>query len=142
MKLRSPNPQDPPLIVANNLTAPEDIDTIIRGLKLCRRIMRAPALSALIEREILPSADEYVGDSDLEHHARTFAKTVYHPSCTCKMGTDAMAVVDPRLRVHGVPRLRVADVSVMPELVSGNTNAPTIMIAERCADFLLDRHAR
>jgi len=142
VKLRSPNPQDPPLIVANNLTAPEDIDTIVRGLKLCRRIMRAPALSALIEREILPSADEYVGDSDLEHHARTFAKTVYHPSCTCKMGTDAMAVVDPRLRVHGVPRLRVADVSVMPELVSGNTNAPTIMIAERCADFLLDRHAR
>ena len=137
MKLRSPNPQDPPLIVANNLTAPEDIDTIIRGLKLCRRIMRAPALSALIERELLPSADEYVEDSDLEQHARTFAKTVYHPSCTCKMGTDAMAVVDPRLRVRGIAGLRVADASIMPAITSGNTNAPSIMIGEKAADMII-----
>jgi choline dehydrogenase-like flavoprotein len=141
VKLRSALPQDPPMVIANNLTAPGDIETIVRGLKLSRRILRAPAMSALLESEILPSAEEQVADADLEHHARTFAKTVYHPSGTCKMGKDGMAVVDPRLRVRGVPRLRVADVSVMPELVSGNTNAPTIMIAERCADFLLDRQS-
>src|SRR3546814_9687299 len=111
----------------------------MRGLRLSRRILRAPALAAVVDREILPSPDEHISDSDLEHHARKVAKTVYHPSCTCKMGRDGMAVVDPKLRVHGVPRLRIADVSVMPELVSGNTNAPTIMIAERCADFLLEK---
>lgn len=142
VRLRSGDPHDPPRVVANNLTAREDVETIIRGLKLCRRILRAPALAALVEHEILPSAEEHVSDRDLEHHARTFAKTVYHPSCTCRMGKDEMAVVDPKLRVHGVPRLRVADVSVMPELVSGNTNAPTIMIAERCADFLLEGSTR
>jgi choline dehydrogenase len=139
VKLRSANPQDPPLIQANNLTADEDVRTLIRGIKLARRILRAPALARLIEREILPSAEDNVSDADLEQHARRFAKTVFHPSGTCRMGKDDMAVVDPKLRVRGVPRLRVADASVMPELVSGNTNAPTIMIAERCADFLLEK---
>src|SRR3546814_15424568 len=88
-----------------------------------------------------PTLFRSISDSVLEHHARKVAKTVYHPSCTCKMGRDGMAVVDPKLRVHGVPRLRIADVSVMPELVSGNTHAPTIMIAERCAAFLLEKVA-
>ena len=139
VRLRSADPGDSPVLVANNLASREDVDTIVRGLKLSRRILRAPALAALVEREILPSPEDHISDAEIEHHARKVAKTVYHPSCTCKMGKDEMAVVDPKLRVHGVPRLRVADVSVMPELVSGNTNAPTIMIAERCADFLLER---
>jgi len=68
---------------------------------------------------------------------RTVAKTVFHPVGTCRMGHDALAVVDPRLRVHGVPRLRIADASVMPQLISGNTNAAAVAIGERCADFLL-----
>lgn len=139
--LRSADPADPPVVVANNLTTREDIDTIVRGLKVSRRILRAPALAGLIESELLPSADEHITDADLEEHARRVAKTVYHPSGTCRMGKDELAVVDSRLRVHGVPRLRIADVSVMPELVSGNTNAPTVMIAERCADFLLEKNA-
>ncbi|EJL30476.1 GMC family oxidoreductase [Novosphingobium sp. AP12] len=141
VKLRSADPNDQAMIVANNLTTREDVETMVRGLKLSRRILRAPALASIVEREILPSEDEHISDADLELHARTVAKTVYHPSCTAKMGKDAMAVVDPQLRVHGVPRLRIADISVMPELISGNTNAPTIMIGERCADFLLDRRA-
>jgi choline dehydrogenase-like flavoprotein len=89
-------------------------------------------------RELAPGEGDK-SDLELEQHARALAKTVYHPAGTCKMGNDDMAVVDNRLRVIGVPRLRVADASIMPTLVSGNTNAPCIMIAERCADFLLAR---
>jgi choline dehydrogenase-like flavoprotein len=139
VRLRSPDPQDPVVLKANSLSTKEDIDTLLRGLKLSRRIIRAPALAAVIEKELLPSEREEVEDDLLETHARRISKTVFHPSGTCRMGTDALAVVDPKLRVHGVPRLRVADASVMPTVVSGNTNAPSIMIGERCADFILSQ---
>jgi choline dehydrogenase len=137
--LRSGDPMDPIVLNAQFLSAPEDLATLVRGVKLARRILRAPSLAKLIERELLPSAADEVADAVLEEHIRTVTKTVFHPAGTCRMGTDDGAVVDPELRVRGVGRLRVADGSIMPLLVSGNTNAPCIMIGERCADFVLGR---
>jgi choline dehydrogenase-like flavoprotein len=137
VRLRSADPRDPALLRANALATREDVETLVRGVTLARRILRAPSLAKVIAREILPSADDDVADAALEAHARALAKTVFHPVGTCRMGRDALAVTDPQLRVHGVPRLRVADASVMPQLVSGNTNAAAVMIGERCADFLL-----
>lgn len=136
VSLRSSRAEDPILFIGNNLTKQADIDTLVRGIKLGRRILAAPAMTALGFRELAPG-EAAQSDEAIEKHARSIAKTVYHPSGTAKMGRDEMAVVDSQLRVIGVPRLRVADASIMPTLVSGNTNAPTIMIAERCADFIL-----
>jgi choline dehydrogenase len=121
------------------LSAREDLDTLVRGLKLARRIMRMPSLRKVIAEEIYPGPDEHMPDRELEQFVRQYAKTVYHPVGTCRMGNDAMAVVDSQLRVRGVGRLRVCDASVMPTICSGNTNAPTIMIAERGAEFMLGR---
>lgn len=141
VSIRSREPADPAIIVGNNLTTREDVDTLIRGVKLARRILRAPSMAAIVEKELAPGPAPDLDDEALENHVRRFAKTVFHPSGTCRMGTDAGAVVAPDLRVHGVPRLRVADASIMPAVISGNTNAPSIMIGERCADFLLGRAA-
>jgi choline dehydrogenase-like flavoprotein len=138
VSLRSREAGDPIVFVGNNLARQEDVDTLVRGVKLARRILAAPSMRSLGFRELAPGEGDK-SDLELEQHARALAKTVYHPAGTCKMGNDDMAVVDNRLRVIGVPRLRVADASIMPTLVSGNTNAPCIMIAERCADFLLAR---
>lgn len=135
--LRSSKPDDPIRLSANSLGTREDVDTLVRGLEVARRILRSPALKALGFSEMAPEPGEAADREALETYARQNAKTVYHPSGTCKMGDDDMAVVDPQLRVIGVPRLRVTDVSVMPTIVSGNTNAPAVMIAERCADFML-----
>ncbi|HSW22285.1 MAG TPA: GMC family oxidoreductase N-terminal domain-containing protein [Burkholderiaceae bacterium] len=135
--LRSARPEDPVKLSAAVLAAQEDVDTLVRGIKLVRRILRAPSLQALGIAEMAPGADPAAPDELLVEHARQHCKTVYHPSGTCRMGRDPLAVVDPRLRVHGISRLRVADASVMPTLVSGNTNAPSVMIGERCADFVL-----
>lgn len=137
ISLRSNRPTDRVIFEANNLAAPEDMQTLVRGVRLSRRILSSPALAALGLTEMAPGGPENLNDEAIAQHVRRVAKTVYHPSGTCKMGVDPMAVVDTRLRVHGIGRLRVADASVMPTLVSGNTNAPTVMIAERCADFIL-----
>ena len=94
-------------------------------------------MQRLVSAELLPSARGDLDDATIEAHVRAHAKTVYHPSGTCKMGTDEMAVVGPDLRVRGIEGLRICDASIMPRLISGNTNAPTVMIAERCADFIL-----
>nr|WP_281410146.1 GMC oxidoreductase [Phyllobacterium myrsinacearum] len=138
ISLRSTHPQDPIVFVGNNLTHQDDIDTLVRGIRLGRRILAAPSMQALGFRELAPGPDAE-SDMELIHHARSIAKTVYHPAGTCKMGKDPLSVVDNKLQVIGVQRLRISDASVMPTLVSGNTNAPCIMIAERCADFLLGR---
>lgn len=114
-----------------------DLDTLVRGLRLARRILRAPSMQKVLSQEVRPSSQEELPLADLEQYCREYAKTVYHPSGTCKMGTDPAAVVDLTLKVHGVQGLRVCDASIMPTIISGNTNAPTIMIAERCADFIL-----
>jgi choline dehydrogenase-like flavoprotein len=119
------------------LSAQEDVDTLVRGLKLARRILRTPSMRAVIAEELYPGEQEHIPDAELEQFVRRYAKTVYHPVGTCRMGTDPQAVVDPQLRVHGIGRLRVCDASVMPTICSGNTNAPTIMIAERGAEFML-----
>ncbi|SDZ68609.1 Choline dehydrogenase [Variovorax sp. YR266] len=137
VRLRSADPMAPILFDGGYLQAPEDVATLVRGVKLARRILRAPALRELVSEELAPSAAEDLTDDAIEAYVRQRAKTVYHPSGTCRMGRDELAVVDARMRVHGVARLRVCDASVMPSLVSGNTNAPTVMLAERCADFAL-----
>lgn len=134
--LRNPDPDALPVLHANNLTTDEDIQTLMRGVSLCRRILQAPALAEHLSGELAPGT---AGDTveGLEEHCRRFAKTVFHPSCTARMGTDDQAVVDPTLKLRGLKGLRIADCSVMPAIVSGNTNAPTIMIGERCSDFIL-----
>jgi choline dehydrogenase-like flavoprotein len=130
---------EPMLLNARYLSVPDDMATMLRGVKLARRILRSPSLANLVSHEISPSPDENASDHVLEDHIRKYSKTVFHPVGTCRMGTDDKAVVDTSLRVRGIPRLRVADASIMPNLVSGNTNAPSIMIGERCADILLSK---
>ncbi len=134
--LQSPDPEAPPQIIANYLADPRDKATSIAALRLARRIAAQPALAALIVREVRPGPEAQSDEALLAHIARLGA-TSYHPIGTCRMGHDDMAVVDTELRVHGVQGLRVADASVMPTMVSSNTNAPSFMIGERCADFAL-----
>jgi choline dehydrogenase-like flavoprotein len=106
-------------------------------MRLARSVLRQPALREVIAEELAPGAADDLPDEAILAHIAAHAKTVYHPCGTCRMGSDEDAVVDTELSVRGVPRLRICDASVMPRLVSGNTNAPVIMIADRCADFIL-----
>lgn len=121
------------------LSQQSDVDTLVRGVRLARRILRAPSMAKLIDTELAPSAQAELSDEQLEAHVRSHAKTVYHPSGTCRMGADhdPLSVLTPDLRVRGIQGLRVADASAFPLLVSGNTNAPVVMLAERCAAFIL-----
>ena len=137
IKLRSANPADPPVVHPRYLSDQNDRRTIVDGLKLCRAILAQPLMQQYIAEEFLPGPGAQT-DAALLEHARQRGGTVYHPTSTCKMGVDPMAVVDPLLRVRGVEGLRVADASVMPTVVSGNTNAATIMIGERCAALVRD----
>ena len=138
IKLKSANPADPPAMIPNYLTDPVDQRTIVAGLKLCREVLAQPALARFVAEEFQPGP-RVVGDDELLAYARQRGGTVYHPTSTCTMGTGTMAVVDPELRVHGIEGLRVADASVMPTVISGNTNAATIMIGEKLADLVRDR---
>ncbi len=133
--LKSANPADPPSVHPNYLTAVRDQETIVAGLKLCRRILAGPAMQPFLESEFLPGP-AVESDIELLDFARRRGGTVFHPTSTCKMGVDVMAVVDPELRVRGIEGLRVADASVMPTVVSGNTNAAAIMIGEKAADLV------
>lgn len=135
-KLRSANPKDSMVFESGALSHEDDVATLLRGVKLARKIIRAPAMQAVVSEELRPSPKEDISDEEIVAHIRSHAKTVYHPVGTCRMGSDDTAVVDPQLRVKGVQGVRVCDASVMPNIVSGNTNAPTIMIAERCAEFI------
>jgi choline dehydrogenase len=137
VQARSADSRDPAVFDTGCFKDSADLDTLVRGLKLARRILRAPSMQKVVGEELRPGKQDELPVADLEQYCRQYAKTVYHPSGTCKMGTDEDAVVDLTLKVHGVPRLRVCDASIMPTLVSGNTNAPSIMIAERCAEFIL-----
>jgi choline dehydrogenase len=139
VKLRSTNPRDTALFTANALADPADVDTLVRGVELSLRILQSPPLATLLKRRVLPHVGVEEDPAALRSYIRQTAKTVFHPSCTARMGpvTDRMAVVDSELRVHGVEGLRVSDASVMPTLVSGNTNAPVMMIAARAASFML-----
>ena len=137
IEIQSADPLHYPLIHANYLSDERDHPVVIGGIRVARRIAAAPSLAPHIVSEFVPGA-QYRTDAELLDAARQFSQSIYHPAGTCKMGHDALAVVDDRLRVHGVAKLRIADASIMPELVSGNTNAPVIMIAEKAADMILE----
>ena len=134
--LRSSDPMDDPAIDPRYLSADGDLELLVEGIRRCREIAYAEPLDDFRGEEVWPGEDVQTDEAIAEHIRRT-AQTVYHPVGTAKMGDDDMAVVDDRLRVHGVDGLRVVDASVMPTITSGNTNAPTIAIAERGADCIL-----
>jgi choline dehydrogenase len=138
IKLRSTNPADSALFNANSLSDPDDLETLVRGVKLSIRILEAPALSKLVKRRVLPKTGVEGDPAALRDYIRSTAKTVFHPAGTARMGVadDRRSVVGNDLRVHGVEGLRVCDASIMPTLVSGNTNAPVMMIAARAASFI------
>ena len=133
--LRSNNPLDPPKIQPNYLANDADLQIMIEGVKLCRRWAQTQALAPFCGEEIAPGKDVQ-SDEQIAEAIRAEAETVYHPVGTCKMGSDALAVVDHELRVHGIAQLRVADTSIMPTIIRGHTNAPAIMIGEKAADLI------
>ena len=137
VRIKSADPSAAPAIAPRYLSAAKDRDTMVAGLHALRRILAAPALAPFIEAEHDPGPS-CASDDDLLDFARRKGSTVYHPTSTCRMGNDPNAVVDARLNVRGVERLRIIDASVMPALVSGNTNAAVIMIAEKGADMILN----
>ena len=137
VRIKSNRPEDYPALTLNYLSTEEDLQVAVSGLKYTRKIMASPALSRFEPEELKPGAD-VVTDADLERAARDLGTTIFHPVGTCKMGNDPLAVVNDRLEVHGIRGLRVIDASVMPTIISGNTNAPTVMIAEKGAKFILE----
>jgi choline dehydrogenase len=136
IRVESPDPLVYPKIYPNYLSDPRDCAVAVGGIKVARRIAEAPSLRDCIVDEYVPGR-KFETDAELLEAARRYSQTIYHPAGTCKMGNDELAVVDHRLRVHGIEGLRVVDASIMPEIISGNTNAPTIMIAEKAADMIL-----
>jgi len=131
----SPDPCTHPLIEPNYLAHSLDQETAVASMRVGRQIMTATAFAPYLVSERLPG-DNMESDEQLLDAARNISQTIYHPVGTCKMGRDPMAVVDHRLRVRGVNNLRIADASIMPTIVSGNTNAPTIMIGEKASDLI------
>jgi choline dehydrogenase-like flavoprotein len=135
VKLSTKDPFAAPLIDPNFLGERDDMDAMVRGFKLMRQIVQQPALAAFNAREAAISASAQ-NDAQIEQFIRNYADTIYHPVGTCRMGHGAMDVVDAQLRVHGMQGLRVVDASIMPQVISGNTNAPVIAIAEKAADMI------
>ena len=133
----SRDPFADPVIRPAYLTDDNDINVIVAGIEICRRIFAAPALQEVSLGEFAPGPDVQTRD-EIKHFMQQHGGTIHHPVGTCKMGEDAAAVVDPRLRVHGLAGLRVADASIMPTLTTGNTNAPAIMIGEKAAAMILE----
>ncbi len=138
VRLRSADPQEPPIIEPRYFSEPSDLHRGLAGLRLARRLARTRALRSFpLLREIMPGPD-LESDEELIRYLGASAETCYHPTGTCKMGQDAMAVVDARLRVHGLEGLRIADASVIPEIPNGNTLAPVLAIAEKAAELILE----
>ncbi len=135
IRLKSANPADPPAMLPNYLGTETDRRAIVDGLKIGRRILATSPMRHYVSEEYQPGPS-VTTDEQLLLHARNTGNTVFHPTSTCKMGVDAMAVVDPELRVYGIEGLRVVDASIMPTVISGNTNAATIMIGEKAADMV------
>jgi choline dehydrogenase len=137
LRIKSADPAAPPEIRINYLATETDRTAFVEGIKILRRILAAPALKPYVVGEVEPGP-KVTSDEDILNFCRQRGSTVYHPTSTCRMGNDPLAVVDQRLRVRGIEGLRVVDASVMPDLMSGNTNAPTIMIAEKASDMILE----
>lgn len=138
VRLASANPGDAPLVDANFLSAPEDVQALLACVKLCRDLGNSPELAAYRKRELMPGN---LSDAAMEQWLRQAAGTYFHQSGTARMGLDDHAVVDGQLRVHGLQGLRVADASIMPEVTTGNTHAPCVMIGEQAAQLLLEQYA-
>jgi choline dehydrogenase len=137
VRIQSPDPATYPQIKLNYLSTPEDRKVAVDGMHFTRRIMAAKALARYRPEEFRPGAAAR-SDAQLEKAAGELGTTIFHPVGTCKMGRDALAVVDERLRVRGIERLRVIDAAIMPRITSGNTNAPTYAIAEKGARMVLE----
>jgi choline dehydrogenase len=137
LRIKSADPTEPPAIRINYLATETDRAAFIDGIRILRKILAAPALKPYTVEEVYPGP-KITSDEDVLSYCRRTGATVYHPTSTCRMGNDRLAVVDQRLRVRGLEALRVVDASVMPDLMSGNTNAPTIMIAEKASDMILE----
>ncbi len=135
VRLRSADPAAMPIVDPNFLGHPDDLRISVEGVRLSREIFEQEALRQHISRICFPDSTVR-SQADFEDYARQFGRTSYHPTCPCRMGHDEMAVVDPQLRVRGIDGLRICDSSIMPALVSSNTNAPTIMIGEKAADLV------
>ena len=137
LRIKSADPGEAPAIQPRYMTAQTDRDCMVAGMQLLRRVMGQPAISRYIDEELMPGP-KIASDADLLEFARQKGTTVFHPTSTCRMGSDITAVVDERLRVHGLTGLRVADASIMPTVVSGNTNAACVMIGEKASDMILE----
>lgn len=138
VRLRSADPSDPPRILFNLFRERSDVERMIRGIRATRDIYAHEPLRSLIRRESLPGPEK-VTDAELEQYIHSTGAITQHPVGTCRMGLDEQAVVDAALKVRGVEGLRVIDASVMPNVPGGNTNAPTIMVAEKGADLIRGR---
>ena len=138
VRLRSSDPGDKPHILTNSLSDPQDVAALVAGVRLAREIAATAPMRAVLGRELFPG-DGIQDDVEIEDDLRRRVELLYHPVGTCRMGADDEAVLDPQLRVRGVEALRVVDASVMPLIPGGNTNAPTIMVAERAADLIRGR---
>jgi choline dehydrogenase len=137
LRIKSADPSVPPAIRINYLATETDRAAFVDGMKMLRKILAAPALKPFVVGEVEPGP-KIASDEEILDFCRQRGSTVYHPTSTCRMGNDPLAVVDQRLRVRGIEGLRVVDASIMPDLMSGNTNAPTIMIAEKASDMILE----
>ena len=137
LKLASADPNDAPLINPNLLGDPHDVAVTVEGIKIARKLLNSAAFDPYRGEEHLPGPDVQT-DEEIEEYARNYTQTIYHPTGTCKMGNDRMAVVDHRLKVHGIEGLRVADASIMPVIINANTNIPAMMIGEKCAELILN----
>jgi choline dehydrogenase len=137
VRIKSNDPNVAPAIQPRYLSSRNDCDTVVAGMKLLRQVMSQPVMRRYIAEERAPG-ENCTTDAELLAFARETGSTVYHPTSTCRMGPDPTAVVDERLRVRGFDRLRVIDASIMPTVVSGNTNAAAVMIGEKGADMVLE----
>ena len=136
VRIQSSNPLDLPLIDPNFLSHEDDMNVMLNAVKLARKVIQTKPLSDIVLKETVPG--QFINsDEDLLNYSKKMIKTNWHPVGTCKMGKDDNAVVSDKLKVHGIENLRVVDASIMPNITSGNTNAPTIMIAEKGADMIL-----
>jgi len=138
VKISSSNYKDAPVIDHNYMSTDDDVKRAIWGYKLAKKIGETEAFKPYRSGLYLPKQN-LQDDAAIEDYIRSNGETLYHPTSTCKMGSDEMAVVDNQLKVHGIDKLRVVDASVMPNVTRGNTNAPTIMIAEKAADMILGK---